>query len=41
MSNFACLRQTDNKMKLPEFNNHVRLESGLVRRREGGHKCPL
>jgi hypothetical protein len=38
---FARLRQADNEMKNAEIYNHVRLESGLVRPRDAGHKCPL
>src|SRR6266850_2293376 len=34
-------RRTDTMMKLAGFYNHIRLDSGLVRRRSAGHKCPL
>ena len=30
------MRQADNEMKLAVFDNHVRLDSGLVRRRSEG-----
>ena len=34
-SSFARLRQADNEMTLAVFDNHIRLDSGLVRRRSG------
>jgi hypothetical protein len=37
---FARLRQADNEMKFAEIYNHVRLESGLVRRRDAGAQVP-
>jgi hypothetical protein len=37
---FARQRQADNEMKLAEIFNHVRLESGLVRRRDAGAQVP-
>jgi hypothetical protein len=37
---FARLRQADNEMKLAEIYNHVRLESGLLRRRDAGAQVP-